>query len=96
MNKFGSIIRENREKQNMLLRHLSSELDIDTGLLSKIERGEKTAKRDFIVKISKILGIDYNKLFTLWLADNIFQLVGSEKQALDALEIVKNKIKNHQ
>jgi hypothetical protein len=38
MNKFGDLIRAKREEQDMLLRHLSAELDIDTAQLSKIER----------------------------------------------------------
>lgn len=96
MNKFGNLIRLNREKQQMLLRHLSSKLDIDTALLSKIERGEKVAKREFIVKLSEIFKIDYNELYTLWLADRIFQLVDKEKHVFEALDIVRNEIKNNQ
>jgi len=41
MNKFGDLIRAKREEQEMLLRHLSAELDIDTAQMSKIERGEE-------------------------------------------------------
>ena len=92
MNKFGEIIRLNREKQQMLLRHLSSKLDIDTGMLSKIERGEKTAKRENILKLSEIFSIEYEELYTLWLADKIYNLVYEEKNVLDALDIVKNEI----
>lgn len=41
MNKFGDLIRSSREEKEMLLRHIAAELDVDTALLSKIERGEK-------------------------------------------------------
>ena len=92
MNKFGEIIRFNREKQQMLLRHLSSKLDIDTGLLSKIERGEKIAKKENILKLSDIFSIQYEELYTLWLADKVYKLVYEEKNVLDALDIVKNEI----
>jgi len=92
MNKFGEIIRFNREKQQMLLRHLSSKLDIDTGLLSKIERGEKIAKKENILKLSEIFSIQYEELYTLWLADKIYKLVYEEKNVLDVLDIVKNEI----
>ena len=51
MNKFGNLIRYNREKKKMLLRHLSSELDIDTALLSKIERGEKIVKKELVKQL---------------------------------------------
>ena len=90
MNKFGDLIRSKREEQEMLLRHLSAELDIDTAMLSKIERGEKTAKREHINLLAKLFKLDYNELFSLWLADQIYQLVKNEKQGLQALKIAEN------
>lgn len=90
MNKFGDLIRSKREEQEMLLRHLSAELDIDTAMLSKIERGEKTAKREHINLLAKLFKLDYNELFSLWLADQIYQLIKNEKQGLQALKIAEN------
>ena len=90
MNKFGDLIRSKREEQEMLLRHLSAELDIDTAMLSKIEREEKTAKREHIKYLAKLFKLDYNELFSLWLADQVYQLVKNEKQALQALKIAEN------
>lgn len=94
MNKFGDLIRSKREEQEMLLRHLSAELDIDTAMLSKIERGEKTAKREHIEPLAKLFNIDYNELFSLWLADQVFQLVENEEQALQALQIAEKELKS--
>ncbi len=48
MNKFGELLRSRRETKQLLLRHVAAELDIDTAMLSKIERGEKIAKHEFI------------------------------------------------
>tara|TARA_R100000322_G_scaffold159712_1_gene120804 strand:- start:18 stop:311 length:294 start_codon:yes stop_codon:yes gene_type:complete len=93
MNKFGDLIRSKREEQEMLLRHLSAELDIDTAMLSKIERGEKTAKREHIESLAKLFKLDYNELFSLWLADQVFQLVENEEQALQALQIAEKELK---
>jgi transcriptional regulator with XRE-family HTH domain len=93
MNKFGDLIRSKREEQEMLLRHLSAELDIDTAMLSKIERGEKTAKREYIKSLAKLFKLDYNELFSLWLADQVFQLVENEEQALQALNIAEKELK---
>jgi len=42
----------------MLLRHLAAKLDIDTVMLSKIERGERTAKRDHVDGLINILNLD--------------------------------------
>lgn len=92
MNKFGDLIRSKREEQEMLLRHLSAELDIDTAMMSKIERGEKTAKREHIVRLAKLFKLDHNELFSLWLADQVFQLIKNEEQALQALKIAEKEI----
>ena len=52
---FGNKIRILRGEQNLLLRQVASLLDMDTAQLSKIERGERQAKKEMVVKISKIL-----------------------------------------
>lgn len=92
MNKFGDLIRFKREQQQMLLRHLSAELDVDTAMLSKIERGEKIAKREYIEPLAKLFKINYDKLFSFWLADQVFQLVENEEQALEALKITSEEL----
>jgi transcriptional regulator with XRE-family HTH domain len=95
MNKFGDVIRSKREEQEMLLRHLSAKLDMETAMLSKIERGEKTAKREHIKRLAKLFKLDYNELFSLWLADQVFQLVENEEQALQALQIAEKELKGN-
>ena len=41
---FGEYIREIREEQQLLLREVASQMNIDTALLSKIERGTRIAR----------------------------------------------------
>jgi len=94
MNKFGDLIRTKREEQEMLLRHLSAQLDMDTAMLSKIERGEKIARKEHIKPLAKIFKLNYNELLSLWLADKIYLLIKDEKIALQALEIAETEIKN--
>jgi len=43
---FGSRIRELRTKQKMLLRQLASRLDVDTSIISKVERGDRQLKKE--------------------------------------------------
>lgn len=93
MNRFGGIVRAEREKQSLLLRHLAAELDIDTAVLSKIERGEKLAKSEYVEKLATILEIDYDNLKSLWLADQVFQIVANKKHALEALDMVVQELK---
>lgn len=95
MNKFGDLIRGTREEKEMLLRHLAAELDVDTALVSKIERGEKTAKREHVLALAQLFTINPEELIALWLADQVSELVENEEQALQALKIAEKEIKNN-
>lgn len=92
MNKFGDLIRNTREEKELLLRHIAAELDVDTALVSKIERGEKTAKREYVLALAQLYSIDPDKLIALWLADQVARLVKGEPQAKQAIRIALNNI----
>jgi HTH-type transcriptional regulator, competence development regulator len=93
MNKFGDLIRNTREEKELLLRHIAAELDVDTALVSKIERGEKTAKREHVLALAQLYSIDPDKLIALWLADQVYSLVADEEQALNALKVAEEEVK---
>lgn len=90
---FGEHIRELRLKQNLLLRQLASLLDIDTSIISKIERGDRQLKKEQIPKLAQILDVDVEELRTLWLADQLLQLVKDDPNANKALEQVSKNLK---
>src|SRR5690606_36702194 len=88
----GERIRELRESQGLLQRQLAANLEIDTPMFSKIERGELKAKREQVLKIAKILKASEQELLALWLADQIKEIVTDEDQALQALKIAQKHI----
>jgi HTH-type transcriptional regulator, competence development regulator len=90
---FGDKIRSLRTNQKMLLRHVASALDIDTALLSKIERGGRAIKKEQIPLIAEILHADQEELKTLWLADQVMNVLKDEKMADEALKEVSKNIK---
>ena len=45
-NSIGEILRKRREEKGLLLRQVAALLDVDTAILSKIERGERKAKKE--------------------------------------------------
>jgi HTH-type transcriptional regulator, competence development regulator len=92
-NQFGERIRELRTKQNMLLRQLASALDIDTSIISKIERGDRQLKKEQLPQITEILKADIEELQTLWLADQLYNMVQGEPMAGEALKSVSKKLK---
>jgi transcriptional regulator with XRE-family HTH domain len=90
---FGEKIRQLREEKQMLQRQLAAALEIDTPMYSKIERGERPAKRKQIAPNAQLLQTDKNELATLWLVDKIIAAIGEEKElAGKALEIVQKEI----
>lgn len=89
----GDKIRELRKKQNLLLRQLASKLDIDTSIISKIERGERPIKQEQIAILADILKSDKEELQTLWLADQLYNVIEGHPMADKALKSVSKKIK---
>lgn len=92
---FANKIRQLREERKLLQRHLAAVMDMDTPMFSKIERGERPAKREQVIAIAKILTTDENELLTLWLADKILDVIENETELADqALNVaIENKSK---
>lgn len=90
--KLGNRIKELRESQGLLQRQLSAQLEIDTPMFSKIERGERRAKREQVLKIAELLKADEKELLALWLGDQIMEIVTDEDQAMQALKIAEEQI----
>jgi len=90
---FGVRIRELRTKQNMLLRQLASKLDVDTSIISKIERGDRQLKKEQIPLLAEILSAEKEELLTLWLADQLYNVIEGEPMADEALKSVTKKLK---
>jgi transcriptional regulator with XRE-family HTH domain len=90
---FGFRVKELREAQGLLQRQVAASLEIDTPLYSKIERGERIAKKEVAIHLATILGTDKDELLTLWLADQVYEVIKGEQQAGEALKTVSKKIK---
>lgn len=91
---FADRIRQLREEKQLLQRQISSALEIDTPMYSKIERGERPAKREQVIALAKILSTNETELLTLWLADKILGEVETETELADkALKIAQQTMK---
>ena len=77
----------------MLQRQLAAYLEIDTPMFSKIERGDRRAKRSQVVLLAKYFHIDEKEMLTLWLADKVLDaLEGEEELCLNALDVARNEL----
>ncbi|MCX6320562.1 MAG: helix-turn-helix transcriptional regulator [Bacteroidia bacterium] len=94
MTHLGKRIRELREKQNLLLRQVAAYLEVDTALMSKIERGDRKPSKQQVINIAKFLNANEDELLTLWLADKIESTIVEEpKVAYQAMKIANKNLK---
>lgn len=93
MNKFGDIIRNKREEKGMLLRQLAAMIDVDTAILSKVERGERKARKEQVEKIAKALNLNEKELMIEYLSEIIAYEIIDEDSAMEVLKVAEDKVK---
>jgi transcriptional regulator with XRE-family HTH domain len=90
MKSFGEYIRKKREEKDLPLRKVAAALDIDTSILSKIERNERTATKEMIPILSKILERPEKEIEIEFIQSVIENNLGDLKYLKDGLkEILK-------
>jgi len=93
MTSLGCQIRKLREERNLPLRTVAAYLDTDQAILSKIERGQRKASREQVVKLAAYFKVKENDLIISWLSDKLVYEVEDEKFALQAIHVAEEKIK---
>jgi len=90
---FAEKIRQLREEKQLFQRQVAAFLEIDNALYCKVERGDRQAKREQVVKLASLFEANLDMLLELWLADKIIATIGDEKRlANSTLEIVQQII----
>ena len=92
MNSIGNIIRTKREEKGMLLRQLAAMIDVDTAIISKIERGERKARREQLIKIASALELNEKELLIEYLSENIAYEILQEDSVADVLKVAEKKV----
>ena len=91
----GNKIKEVRTELDVRQRQLADLLDIDVPMFSKIERGERRAKREQVVRLAEFLNQDKTEFLSLWLADRILDAVESEDAInLGAIKLARDRLLN--
>lgn len=83
----GKKIRELRETNKMLIREVAAQLETDTALLSKMERGERPFKKEDITALALLFKQPKKDLLTLWLADRILKSTTNEEYTIESLQL---------
>jgi len=93
MKNIGNILRELRESKELPLRVVAAFLDIDPAIMSRIERGQRKASREQVVKLAEYFNVDENELLVAWLSDKVVYELAYEQNAMEALKVAEDKIK---
>ena len=90
MKSFGEYIRRIREEKELPLRKVAAALDIDTSILSKIERNERVATKEMIPILAEILERPEKEIEIEFIQSVVESNLGDLKYLKDGLkEILK-------
>jgi transcriptional regulator with XRE-family HTH domain len=92
-NQFGLKIKQLREQNHLLQRQVAGQVEMDTAMLSKIESGDRKARKELVPQFARILKTDMDELLTLWLADQLVEVVQGEWLALKAIQVAEEEVK---
>ena len=90
--KTGDLIRKLRENKELPLRKVAAQLDIDTSFLSKIERSERRATREQIIKLAKIFEVEKNYLMIPYLSEIVYYEIADEDCANEVLKVAEKRV----
>lgn len=93
MKTFGEYIRKLREDKKLPLRKVAAALDIDTSILSKIERNERVANKEMIPIFAEILERPEKEIQISYIKFLILNDLGELKYIKEALSETLKLIK---
>ncbi len=88
----GERLRTLREKANLSLRDVASNIGIDTSLLGKIERNERQPTKEQIKQIAAFFKVDGKLLMKELLSDQFAYKIIEEEADLDTLKLAEEKV----
>ncbi|MBK7573297.1 MAG: helix-turn-helix transcriptional regulator [Bacteroidetes bacterium] len=93
MNNLGQRLRQLRKAKDILLRQVATVLDTDTAVVSKFESGKKRPTESQVTKLAEYYSINKNELLRLWLCDIVLDSIKDKEQAIEALELALQELK---
>lgn len=88
----GRFLRELRKQRNETLHQVSKGTDIDSPLLSKIERGERLPTLDQLKRLSKFYKVSEASLKVKHTAEKILKEYGANDTTYDAIQLVNEQL----
>lgn len=95
MNTVGEILRKHREDKGLLLREVAAAFSMDTGLLSKYERNERTPGKELLIAFSTYYKANTDEFLLAWLSERLAGEVQGEPLAKKSFESSGEKNSNN-
>jgi len=96
MSQFSEHIRSLREERKIRQREVATCLKADTAFVSKLEKGERQARREQVLLLAELFNVDKEELLSLWLGEKVYDVLKNESAkggvAKQALKVAENKI----
>lgn len=92
MNLFGAYLSNRQVQLSTSLRKVTAELNIDTSILSKIERNERVATKKMLPIFAKTLEIQDKVIFIEFIQSIVLSVLGNLVYLADGLKKVLKKI----
>lgn len=93
MSQFSEHIRSLREKRKIRQREVAACLKADTAFVSKLEKGERQARREQVLLLAELFSVDKDELLSLWLSEKVYDILKNEEMALKALSVTEKELK---
>ena len=98
MSQFSEHIRNLREERKIRQREVAACLKADTAFVSKLEKGERQARREQVLLLAELFNVDKEELLSLWLGEKVYDVLKNESGkggvAKQALKVAEKKIDN--
>ncbi len=90
---FGEWLRSRREARQWPLRKVAALLDVDTSIVSRLEKGERRPQREHVERLATIFEEDVNAILVLYLSDRVAYELAPEHCSDEVLRVAEEKIK---
>lgn len=93
MSTLGLHLRELRKGRSETLHQVSKGTDIDSPLLSKIERGERLPTNEQVIRLAEYFGVEQSDLKAQQTAERILKEYGANETTFQAIQLVSEELK---
>jgi transcriptional regulator with XRE-family HTH domain len=89
----GDWMRECRETRGWPLRKVAAQLDVDTSIVSRVEKGQRRPTREMVNRLAELFETPLEEVLVLYLSDQVAYELASEDCANTVLRVAEEKIK---